>query len=154
MMELRSRTLTSTRRAACVALLLAAAADAAAAEPALAIANLNLRQGPGLNFGVLVTIPGGSTVDVAGCSGDWCNIRWGGRIGYVVGRNLDMGGPPPLPGAGRGPGPVVVGPPPPEVYLGPPAVVVEPPDYYDGPGYYGPGYHRPGYYYGPRWRRW
>ena len=74
----------------------------AAAAPALVITNLNMRQGPGTNFGIITTIPGGSTVDVTGCTGEWCNVVWGGMGGYAVARNLDLGGP----GTGAGcPGP-------------------------------------------------
>ena len=117
--------------------LLLISVEFAAAEPALATANVNLRQGPGTNYGVITTIPGGSTVDVINCSGEWCNVQWQGRGGYAVARNLDMGG-------GPGPGPAVVGPP------GPPVVMVDP---YPYPYYWGPRY-----YYGPRrgygWRRW
>jgi uncharacterized protein YraI len=117
----------------------------AAAEPALATANVNLRQGTGTNYGVITTIAGGSTVDVINCSGEWCNVQWHGRGGYVVARNLDMGG---GPGPGVVVGPPVVGPP------GPPGVV----DPYPYPYPYPYLYWGPRYYYGPRWgygwRRW
>jgi uncharacterized protein YraI len=119
--------------------LLLLSAGIAAAAPALATANVNMRQGPGTQYGVITTIPGGSTVEVINCTGEWCNVQWQGRGGYAIARNLDLGG-----GPGPGPGgPVVVGPP------GPPVVVVDP---YPYPYYWG----RRGYW-GPRrygWRRW
>jgi uncharacterized protein YraI len=127
------------RAAICAGALLLLSAEFAAAEPALATANVNLRQGPGTNYGIITTIPGGSTVDVINCSGEWCNVQWQGRGGYAVARNLDMGG-----GPGPVAGPGVVGPP------GPPVVMVDP---YPYPYYWGPRH-----YYGPRWgygwRRW
>ncbi|MDE2286519.1 MAG: SH3 domain-containing protein, partial [Hyphomicrobiales bacterium] len=41
---------------------------------AMVYSNVNLRQGPGTNFNVLVTIPAGSPISVAGCSGAWCQV--------------------------------------------------------------------------------
>jgi hypothetical protein len=156
--------------------LLALPAQHAAAAPALATTNVNLRQGPGTTFTVITTIPGGSTVDVAGCSGEWCQVVWQGRNGYVIATSIDQGGPegppppgggppppgsPPPPGAGPPPGvgpdgPVAAypgGPPPPPPGYGPPPpgygppVYVAPPPYYYG---YGPYY---GGYYGGYYRR-
>jgi uncharacterized protein YraI len=141
-MTTNSRTLTPIGRAFCIGLLLTASADLAAAEPALAIANVNMRQGPGTNFGIITTIPGGSNVDVAACVGEWCTVRWNGRTGYVIARNLDLGGDA---GPGEGPGPGVGGPPA-AVYVEPGPVIVGPPVFW-GPRYYGG-------YYGRRWRRW
>lgn len=118
------------------AALTALSAASASAAPATVGTNTNLRQGPGTNFGVIMTVPGGSVVDVIRCGAEWCNVMAGGRPGYMIARNL-----------GGGAAPVaVVG--------GPPVVVVGPGPYYGyGPRrFYGPGYG----YYGPRraWRRW
>jgi uncharacterized protein YraI len=126
-----------------VAALLAMSTQFADAAPTRISGPTNLRQGPGLNFGVIATVPAGSVVDVIRCGPEWCNVSWGGRPGYMIARNLGVGGPGP---GGVGPGPVAVAPPPP--------VVVEPYPYY-GP-YYGPGfYYGPGYYYRRwGWRRW
>ena len=49
--------------ATCGAILMALAAHSAAAAPALATKNVNLRQGPGTNFPIITTIPGGSIVN-------------------------------------------------------------------------------------------
>ncbi len=162
--------------AACAAALLALSAQGTQAAPALATSNVNLRQGPGTNFPVITTIPGGSTVEISGCSGQWCNVVWQGQTGYSVATSFDQGGPnspppggapppgaegaPPPPGATAG-GPVPAGPPgapppgypPPPPGYPPPPPGYYPPPYYPGYGpypYYGPGY---GYYYGPYWRR-
>jgi uncharacterized protein YraI len=115
-------------------------AGSANAAPATVASNTNLRQGPGTNFGVIMTVPGGSVVDVIRCGAQWCNVMAGGRPGYMIARNIGMGGPAPV---------AVVAPP-------PPVVVVGPGPYPYGP-YYGPRrFYGPGFYYGPRryWRRW
>jgi hypothetical protein len=125
---------------------LALSAQLAVASPARVASKVNLRLGPGINYSVLATIPGGSTVDVADCAGEWCTVHWRGRIGYVVARNLSIGGLGPA-GAPYLPPPSVVGPSP--LMVGAPPFV--------GPGYgpyWGPGYS----YWGPPrgygWRRW
>jgi hypothetical protein len=162
------------RIAACGVALLTLSVRYAAAAPALATNNVNMRQGPGTNYPVVTTIPGGSNVEVNNCYGEWCSVTWNGQSGYAVARNLDRGQgappgaggpPPPPPGAGAPPpppggpgGPPPPGataqapyppgaPPPPPGY--PPPGYPPPPGYYPPPpGYYAPGYYGPGYYYG------
>ncbi len=134
---------TLARGVVAAAALTALSAGLADARPATIATNTNLRQGPGTGFPVITTVPAGTVVEVIRCGGEWCNVTAGGQPGYMIARNLGMGGP----------GPVrVVGAPP------PPVVVVEPPPVYYGYGpYYGPRlYYGPGFYYGPRryWRRW
>ena len=102
---------------------------AAFAAPALTLSDLNMRAGPGTDSPVVITVPGGSNVDVLGCdAGGWCSVRFGRFAGFMNQAYLGMGG---------GPG---YGPPPPVLYAPPPVVVY------------------PGYYWGPRWgwgyRRW
>lgn len=82
----------------------------AAAAPALVTADINVRSGPGVNYGIVGMLPGGSSVNVLGCSGAWCRV--GG--GYASRDYLDNGG-----GPVYGAEPVYVGPP---VYYGPPVV--------------------------------
>src|SRR5271169_928120 len=48
----------------CGIALLALSVHYAAAAPALATNNVNMRQGPGTNYPVVTTIPGGSNVEV------------------------------------------------------------------------------------------
>jgi len=115
---------------------------------ALVTADVNLRSGPGTNAPIIATIPGGSTVRITSCNGEWCAVNWNGRSGFAIARNLDTGGTrqvrryPGQPGYAEGPD---------DGY--------EPPVVYEGPGYYpppavvyGPGYYGPGYY-GPGWGR-
>ena len=92
--------------------LLALSAASAAAAPALATNNVNLRQGPGTTYTVIMTIPGGSNVDVSGCSGQWCQVTFQGQNGYAIATSFDQGGGAPPPGAAG---------PPPAGYAGPPA---------------------------------
>jgi Bacterial SH3 domain len=121
----------------------------AAARPALALANVNLRSGPSTKTQIILTIPGGSTVRVSGCSGEWCAVTWNGRSGFAVATALDDGGPrhvrhyraaPEYPAYG-----VVAGPPVPYGPVYPPPVIL-------GPGYY--GYYGPRYYGYGHWHRW
>lgn len=110
-------------------------ATAAAAAPAITTNDLNMRSGPGTEYGVVGTIPAGETVDVGGCTGSWCAVNFNGRSGYSSANYLS--------GGGQATG-----------------VVVEPqygygPDYAYGDDYYGPGYsYGPsiGIYAGPRYR--
>jgi uncharacterized protein YraI len=122
------------------------------AKSALVTANVNLRSGPGTDSEIITTIPGGSTVRITRCSGEWCAVTWNGLRGYAIARNLYAGGPRQArqyrapPGYAEDAGdelgpPVVYGalgyyPPPPVVY---------------GPGYYGPGYYGPGWGWRRRW---
>src|ERR1700677_2482653 len=87
--------------ATCTAALMALSVPYAQAAPALATNNVNMRQGPGTNYPVITTIPGGSTVEVSGCQGEWCSVVWRGRPGYAIASSFDQGGgaPPPGPGA-------------------------------------------------------
>ncbi len=116
-------------------------------KSAVVTANVNLRSGPGTDSDVITTIPAGSAVRVAECSGEWCAVTWNGRSGYAIARNLGPGAPrqagahPPPPGYAEG---------------------YEPPVVYGAPGYYAPPavVYGPAYYYGPRvyyggwgWRR-
>jgi len=116
---------------------------------ALALANVNLRNGPSTATEIITTIPGGSTVRITGCDVEWCAASFAGRSGFVIARALDTGGPGPVRRYGAPPpgyrGEVVVVDPP-IVYGPPPPVVIYGPRYYP---YYEPRYHR----YGRGWRR-
>ena len=52
--------------------------------------DLNLRVGPGLEYGVIDVIPAGYPVDVLGCldAYEWCDIDWDGLRGWVSARYL------------------------------------------------------------------
>jgi Bacterial SH3 domain len=121
---------------------------AAAGPPAVTNTTVNLRQGPGTTYTIVTKIPAGAPLDVAGCSGQWCQVTYQGQNGYVIATSLGgggPGGPPPPPGAA-----VAAYPP---GYVPPPVYVVPPPYY--GP-YYGYGPYYRGYYGGWRgpYRRW
>ena len=167
--------------AASAGVLLALSATGAAAAPALAVNNVNLRQGPGTTYVVIMTIPGGSNVDVGGCSGQWCQVTFQGQHGYAIATSFDQGGGTPPPSVAGAPpaGPPPPGyappppsgygpPPPPPAYAGPPPGVdadvpipvapiapppIGPPVYVGPPppAYY---FYGDGYgpYYGPYWR--
>lgn len=104
------------------------------ATPGVVNTTVNLRQGPGTNTPVVTKIPGGSTVNVAGCKGEWCQVTFAGNSGYIIATALGPGGP--RTAGGPPPGAPPPGYVPPPVYAGP-----YPPPYY-GPYYYG---------YGPYW---
>jgi uncharacterized protein YraI len=117
---------------------MALAAVSAAAEPSLVTSSVNLRQGPGTDFGITTTIPRGAIVEVVNCSGEWCTVHWRGTRGYAIARNLDLGaGGPAIVRATR-------------VYVEPAPVIV------GGPVYIGPRYGGPRYYggWGRGYRRW
>jgi hypothetical protein len=106
--------------------LLALSATAAAAVPAVVRDDLNLRSGPGTQYGVVGALPAGATVDVGSCTGRWCTVAYEGGQGYAARSYLDLGS------AGG-------------VYQD------EGPDYaYVAPGYYGDdyGYYGDDNYYG------
>ncbi len=132
-MSLTERLRNPAAFAAGAAVLLVLSAEWAAAGPALVRSNTNLRQGPGTNYGVVATVPGGSLVEITQCAAAWCTAHWRGRVGYMIASNLDLR-------LGSVRPPVIV-------YSEPPPVVY-------GPRY---GYYGPRYYSGPRyryWRRW
>ena len=57
--------------------------QSALALDALVTAPLNFRDGPSVAFAIRGTIPAGSIVGVRGCSGNWCQINYGPRIGWA-----------------------------------------------------------------------
>jgi uncharacterized protein YraI len=131
--------LKSTLLSAGSALILSA--GAASAAPAVADSAVNLRAGPGTQYQVIDTIPGGATVDVAGCTGSWCHVTFNGEIGYASRNYLQMAG-------GGGSAGVVA--------VAPGYVYEDAPIYDDDYGYaYGPSvglYVNPGYGYRQGWR--
>ena len=54
------------------------------------VTGLNMRQGPSTQYGVITTIPGGSTVPVHRCTSgySWCEVSHAGRNGWVSARYL------------------------------------------------------------------
>lgn len=60
-------------------------ATAAMAADARTTTNLNIRVGPGVEYGYIDTIPAGALVPVFGCIGDfgWCEVSYAGIRGWV-----------------------------------------------------------------------
>jgi uncharacterized protein YraI len=96
-----TRTIRNTLLASGAAVLLSA--GAAAAAPATVQSDLNVRSGPGPQYQVVGTVQSGETVDVAGCTGSWCQISFSGGTGYANQNYLAMAG-------GGGPGYAAVAP--------------------------------------------
>ena len=67
---------------------------AAAAAPASLAPDLNVRSGPGTEYGVVGVIRAGETVDVGGCQGSWCQVAFDGGTGYASRSYLQMAGAP------------------------------------------------------------
>jgi uncharacterized protein YraI len=67
------------------ALLLSSIAVPALAQDARVVTDLNMRAGPGTQYPVVTTIPGGRAVDIHGCEGslNWCDVSWRGNRGWV-----------------------------------------------------------------------
>ncbi len=65
-------------------------AQAMAAYEAITRANLNLRVGPDITYGVIDVIPYGEPVLVLGCLEKfyWCDIEWFGLRGWVAAEYL------------------------------------------------------------------
>ena len=99
-------------------------AGAATAAPATAESAVNMRSGPGTQYEVVATIAGGATVDVAGCTGSWCQVSFNGASGFANRSYLAMGGEPS-------------------------AAIVAPGYAYDDTPLYADDYYDSGYAYGP-----
>jgi uncharacterized protein YraI len=65
-------------------------ATAAVAAPALVTTNLNVRTGPGTNYGSIGSLPNGAIVDVVGCTSgySWCRVNYRGLDGWASSRYL------------------------------------------------------------------
>src|SRR4051794_35215416 len=86
--QTRGKPMRSVLLAAALALVLSA--GAAAAASAVVESPLNLRAGPGTQYPVVGSIPGGAPVDVAGCTGSWCQVQFGGESGFASSSYLRM----------------------------------------------------------------
>jgi uncharacterized protein YraI len=71
--------------------LLALASGVASAAPALVENDLNLRAGPGTNYGIIAAMPQGTMVDAWNCGSGWCRVNFAGRTGFASARYLDIG---------------------------------------------------------------
>ncbi|MBR4392802.1 MAG: SH3 domain-containing protein, partial [Oscillospiraceae bacterium] len=83
-----------------LALSLALLVTAAAAGPALAeeatvtAREVNVREGPGMNYDVFISLPRGFTVTVTNRSNaEWYAVSWDGNSGYIAARYLELAEP-------------------------------------------------------------
>jgi SH3 domain-containing protein len=60
-------------------------------RPAFVMTGVELRSGPGARYGLVQVVPEGTTVDVAKCSGGWCDVVWRSRRGYASASALSIG---------------------------------------------------------------
>jgi uncharacterized protein YraI len=67
---------------------------AAYAAPGTVTSNVNVRSGPGTNYGVVDTVARGTNVDVQQCQGSWCYIAKPGPDGWISSTYLSAGGRP------------------------------------------------------------
>lgn len=65
---------------------------AAQAAPGTISSNVNVRSGPGTNYGVVDTVRAGTGVDVQQCQGSWCYISKPGPDGWVSSQFVNGGG--------------------------------------------------------------
>lgn len=65
---------------------------AAYAAPGVVTSNINVRSGPGTNYGVVDTVRAGANVDVQQCQGSWCFIAKPGPDGWVSSQFVSGGG--------------------------------------------------------------
>ena len=65
---------------------------AAYAAPGTVTGNVNVRSGPGTNYGVVDVVTRGTQVDVQQCQGSWCYIAKAGPDGWVSASYLSASG--------------------------------------------------------------
>jgi uncharacterized protein YraI len=65
---------------------------AAQAAPGTITSNVNVRSGPGTNYGVVTTARAGTNVDVQQCQGSWCYVTLPGPDGWVSSQFISGGG--------------------------------------------------------------
>lgn len=77
------------------AIVLPATANAQQSVTAYTSADLNLREGPGTEFRVLLAMPRGSQVQVSYCSAEnvWCFVQYGQSSGWASSRYLTNNAP-------------------------------------------------------------
>jgi hypothetical protein len=73
------------------AIIVVLSAASAAAEPAYVTSAVNLRSGATTTNEIVARIPGGSRVEASNC-GEWCEVEWQGKKGFVIATSLDRSG--------------------------------------------------------------
>lgn len=71
---------------------LIAPAAAQAASPAVALATVNLRAGPGTNYPVVRSVPAGARLTTFGCNASfsWCDVSWGPNRGWMSASRIQI----------------------------------------------------------------
>jgi hypothetical protein len=64
----------------------------AAAMSAVAVVDLNMRSGPGTGYPVVAVIPQGEPVDATNCNAGWCQVAYGGAMGWASEAYLNLTG--------------------------------------------------------------
>ena len=77
---------------AAAAAFLISISTAQAGWDAYTTADVNMREGPGNRYRVIVVVPEGELVYVHGCPGSWCDVEWGSYRGYIFARYLSEAG--------------------------------------------------------------
>src|SRR5690242_5387634 len=90
--QVRSSEMTLMGKLMTSAGVLALSTGLAVAAPAMVENDLNLRAGPGVEFAVVAAMPGGATVDVMNCQAGWCQVAYGGTMGWASRAYLGLGG--------------------------------------------------------------
>ena len=86
---MRSKRIISLAAALLLAVLLAVPAMALSSGTATVKADwLNFRDAPGMQGHVLGLAPNGAEVEILEDLGEWCRVRWNGRVGYMSSRYL------------------------------------------------------------------
>ena len=76
--------------AAVVAAVLLAPGIASAAT-AYVSASVNVRSGPGVNYGKLTALPAGARINAGACRNGWCQVYNGNNVGWVSARYIRFG---------------------------------------------------------------
>ena len=82
---------TTSVKAGLAALALVASTAAAFASPAVAVGSVNVRTGPGTQYGKVDTLFRGEQVNVQQCKGSWCYVTKSGPDGWVSSSYLASG---------------------------------------------------------------
>ena len=77
---------------AVMAIFISGASMAQAGWDAYTTADVNMREGPGNGYRVIVVVPEGELVYVHDCPGRWCDVEWRSYRGYIFGRYLSEAG--------------------------------------------------------------
>jgi uncharacterized protein YgiM (DUF1202 family) len=61
-------------------------------DPGIVTAQVKVQQAPASDSQVLVIIPRGTIVKVRNCTNGWCRVSWNNLDGYILAKNVRIGG--------------------------------------------------------------